>query len=66
MVHIMIYYILKAVMAVYRKVDGISFVELRENEKLKHLNPLFQISGTEKFTVGKNINIYGTQLIRNR
>ena len=45
---------------VCRKVDGISFVELNKNEKLKYLTPPFQISGTEKFTVGKNIHIYGT------
>ncbi len=51
---------------VSRKVDGFSFVELKENEKLKHPNPPFQISGTEKFTVEKNIHIYGTELIRNR
>jgi hypothetical protein len=51
---------------VFRKVDQFSFVELKEKEKLKYPNPPFQISGTEKFTVGKNINIYGTELIRNR
>jgi hypothetical protein len=36
-----------------RKVDGFSFVELKENQKLKSPNPPFQISGTEKFTVEK-------------
>ena len=51
---------------VCRKVDHFSFVELKENEKLKYPNPPFQISGTENFTLGKNINIYGTELIRNR
>ncbi len=49
-----------------RKVDAFSFVELKENQKLKKPNPPFQISGTENFTVEKNIHIYGTELIRNR
>ena len=50
---------------VCRKVDQFSFVELKENQKLKYPNPPFQISGTEKLTVEKNIHIYGTELIRN-
>jgi len=53
-------------MAVYRKVDSFSFVELKEKEKLKYPIHPFQISGTKFFTVEKNICIYGNELLRNR
>ena len=39
--------------AVCRKVDSFSFVELKENQKAKHPIYPFQISGTENFTVRK-------------